>query len=479
MPIFTGYEPDQLFIGGRLQPPHSQARLAVINPATEEQFGSIIDGDEDDVDTAVRAAQEAAAGWAARSPKERADHVRRFADLFEEHAEEISQLVSKQNGSPISAARAMQAEVPKHYRYFASLGDNLKVEEAVKTATGDALVRRLPVGVAALITPWNGPHPLLSWKLGPSLVAGCTSVIKPAAETSLDTYILADLLDQAGIPEGVVNIVTGGRDTGAALVAHPGVRKVAFTGSTAGGRAVAQQCAKDFKRLSLELGGKSAAILLEDVDLDAFRPLVMAACTPNTGQVCRALTRVLAPASRYDEIVAFLAETMLEVSQGDPSDPTVGFGPVANATQHRQVLSYIDIGVSEGAELVIGGGRPAGLERGYYVEPTIFRNVTNDMRIAREEIFGPVITVSSYETVDEAVAIANDSDYGLGGGVFSQDKEKASEVARRVETGAIGVNTSALPVEAPFGGVKNSGIGRELGPGSLDAYLEYQTIFRA
>jgi len=479
MPMFTGYDPEQLFIGGRLQPAHSQARIPVVNPATEVQFGSVVDGDETDVESAVRAAQSAAADWAARTPRERADLVRKFADLFEEHAEEISQLVSMQNGSPISTARAMQHNVPIHYRYFASLADLLKVEEHVTTATGDALVRRLPVGVAALITPWNGPHPLLSWKLGPALVAGCTVVIKPAAETSLDTYILADLVDRAGIPAGVVNIVTGGRDTGAALVAHPGVRKVAFTGSTAGGRAVAQECAKNFKRLSLELGGKSAAILLEDVDLEAFRPLVLSACTPNTGQVCRALTRVLAPASRYDEIVDFLAEVMSEVAQGDPSDPRVGYGPVANETQHRQVLSYIEVGISEGAELVVGGGRPAHLDRGYYVEPTLFRNVTNDMRIAQEEIFGPVITVSSYNTVDEAVAMANDSDYGLGGGVFSRDKEKATEVARRIETGAIGVNTSVLPVEAPFGGVKNSGIGRELGPGSLDAYLEYQTVFRA
>jgi len=472
------YHPETLFIGGDLVPSHSAARLAVINPATEEQLGSIIDADGVDVDAAVRAAEAAGRGWGSRTPSDRAAHLLRFAQLFEDNSDRISRLISEENGTPISAARGMQSLVPSHLRYFASLANDLEVERQIVTATGDALVRRLPVGVAALITPWNGPQTLLAWKLGPALVAGCTVVIKPAAETTLESYILAELFTEAGFPPGVVNIVTGGRETGAALVAHPAVRKVAFTGSTAGGRSVGETCARDFKRVSLELGGKSAAILLEDVDLEAFRPFVATACAPNTGQVCRALTRVLAPVSRYDEIVEFLAEEMSSIPLGDPTDPTTGFGPMANRDQFERVLSYVDIGLAEGAKAVIGGKRSPLHDRGYFVEPTVFRNVTNDMRIAQEEIFGPVLCVIPYESVDEAVAIANDSEYGLCGGVFSTDLDAATEVARQFKTGSVAVNTFTLPIEAPFGGTKNSGIGRELGPASLDPYLEYQTIFR-
>ncbi|WP_409464918.1 aldehyde dehydrogenase [Amycolatopsis sp. GA6-003] len=451
--------------------------IDVVNPATEEVIGSIVDSDAATVDAAVSAASAALGPWAALSPATRAGCLRALADEFEKRSEEIAELVTRQNGTPISITRAMQSQVPVCYRYFASLAEKLSVEQHVETASGDAIVLREPVGVVAAITPWNGPQPLIAWKLGPALAAGCTAVIKPAPETSLDAFVFAEIVAAAGIPEGVVNIVTGGRETGAALVAHPGVQKVAFTGSTVAGKAIAAECAKQLKHVTLELGGKSAGILLDDVDLDAFRPLVLSACSPNTGQTCRALTRVLAPASRYDEVVEMLATTMTEIPQGDPLDPAVFFGPLVNATQRERVESYIELGKAEGAELVIGGGRP--FERGYYVAPTIFRGVTNDMRIAREEIFGPVLTVLPYRTVDEAVAIANDSEYGLGGGVFSPDRDRATEVARRIVTGSVGVNTSTLPIETPFGGVKNSGIGRELGPQSVDAYLEYKTIFRA
>ncbi|WP_370937484.1 aldehyde dehydrogenase [Amycolatopsis sp. cg13] len=451
--------------------------IDVVNPATEEVIGSIVDSDAATVDAAVSAASAALGPWSALSPATRAGYLRALADEFEKRSDEISELVTRQNGTPISITRTMQSQVPVCYRYFASLAEELSVEEHVTTASGDAIVLREPVGVVAAITPWNGPQPLIAWKLGPALAAGCTAVIKPAPETSLDAFVFAEIVAAAGIPEGVVNIVTGGRETGAALVAHPGVHKVAFTGSTVAGKAIAAECAKQLKHVTLELGGKSAGILLDDVDLDAFRPLVLSACSPNTGQTCRALTRVLAPASRYDEVVDLLAATMTGIPQGDPLDPTVFFGPLVNATQRERVESYIELGKAEGAEMVIGGGRP--FERGYYVAPTIFRGVTNDMRIAREEIFGPVLTVMPYRTVDEAVAIANDSEYGLGGGVFSPDRERATAVARRIVTGSVGVNTSTLPIETPFGGVKNSGIGRELGPQSVDAYLEYKTIFRA
>ncbi|OAP21576.1 Geranial dehydrogenase [Amycolatopsis sp. M39] len=329
------------------------------------------------------------------------------------------------------------------------------------------------------VTPWNGPQPLLAWKFGPALAAGCTTVVKPAPETSLDAFLFADVAAEAGVPAGVLNVVTGGRETGAALVKHQLVRKVAFTGSTVAGKAIAERCGRDLKRVTLELGGKSAAILLDDVDLDAFKPFVATACSPNTGQVCRSLTRVLAPRSRYDEVVDAVRAAMAEIPLGDPADPASLFGPLVSQRQRERVETYVELGRAEGAKIVLGGGRPARFPRGYYVEPTVFRDVTNDMRIAREEIFGPVLVVIPYIDDAEAVAVANDSEYGLGGGVFSPDRERATDLARRVVTGTIGVNSASFPMEAPFGGVKNSGVGRELGPGALDPYLEQKTIFRA
>ncbi|MEV6062889.1 aldehyde dehydrogenase [Nocardia asteroides] len=470
---------DSHFIGGRSHPAHSNSRLAVVNPATEESFGSIVDGDAADVDAAVRAAAEAGPAWAATDPAERAELLRALADGFAERAEEISQLVTRQNGSPISIARAMQSQVPLNYRYFADLAEATPRESTIITATGDAIVRREPVGVVAAITPWNGPQPLIAWKIGPALAAGCTAVVKPSPETSLDALLLAEIATAAGIPDGVLNVVTGGRETGAAVVEHPLVRKVAFTGSTAAGKAIAATCAQSLKRVTLELGGKSAAILLDDVDLAAFAPFVASACTPNTGQTCRALTRILAPRARYADVVAAVVAAVRALPLGDPTDPASFYGPLVSARQRDRVESYLALGKQEGARIVLGGGRPAGFERGYYVEPTVFADVTNDMRIAREEIFGPVISILAYDTVDEAVAVANDSDYGLGGGVFSPDLDRATDVARRIETGTVGVNNASFPMQAPFGGIKNSGIGRELGPGSLDAYVELKTIFRA
>jgi acyl-CoA reductase-like NAD-dependent aldehyde dehydrogenase len=470
---------DGHFIGGRRASSHSSARLPVVNPATEETFATIADGDAADVDAAVRAAEAAGSEWAAIPPARRAEYLRRLADEFEHRVDEVAELVTRQNGTPISISRAMQGQVPLNYRYFASLAETMVVEQEQRTSVGDALVRREPIGVVAAITPWNGPQPLIAWKLGPALAAGCTAVIKPAAETSLDALLFAEIVSAAGLPAGVVNIVTGGRETGAALVEHPLVRKVAFTGSTAAGKAIATACGRDLKRFTLELGGKSAGILLDDVDLAAFAPFVASACAPNTGQTCRALTRVLAPRARYDEVVDAIAATISALPMGDPMDPASFFGPLVSRNQRDRVESYLELGRGEGAKVVVGGGRPAAFPRGFYIEPTVFRDVTNDMRIAREEIFGPVVVVIGYDGQDEAIAIANDSDYGLGGGVFSPDRERATAVARRVSTGTIGVNSASFPMEAPFGGIKNSGVGRELGPGSLDSYVELKTIFRS
>ncbi|MGW4124808.1 aldehyde dehydrogenase [Nocardia sp. NPDC004711] len=467
---------DTHYIHGRHQQAHSTEVLPVVNPATEQVIGSIPDGDRTDVDAAVQSAHRAGPGWAAVPAVERAAVLRRFADAFEARKDEIAALITSQNGTPIRVSRAMQRAVPQYYRYFATLGENLADEVSLTSSVGPVRLQRTPVGVVGAITPWNGPQPLLSWKLGPALAAGCTVVVKPAPETSLDAFLIAEMATEAGVPDGVINVVSGGRRAGAALVEHSLVRKVAFTGSTDAGRAIAEICGRDLKPVTLELGGKSAAILLDDVDLDEFKPFVATACSPNTGQVCSSLTRVLAPASRYDEVVEGVSAALSAIPIGDPTDRANIFGPLVSERHRDRVESYIRLGLEEGATLVSGGGRPAAFSRGYYVEPTVFRDVTNSMRIAREEIFGPVLVVIPYRDVDDAISIANDSEYGLGGGVFSRDEHRATEVARRVITGTIGVNSAAVPVEAPFGGVKNSGLGRELGPDALNPYLETKTI---
>jgi aldehyde dehydrogenase (NAD+) len=471
---------DHLLIGGALVAAHTGRRIPVINPATEEEFASIPDADEVDVDRAVRAAAEAQASaeWRSLLASDRAALLRRLADGLEARADELGPLVTSQNGMPIARSGLFNALGPAaHYRYFAGLADGLVAEEHRNTQTGGALVRQEPVGVAAIIVPWNGPQGSIAWKLGPALAAGCAAVVKPAPETSLDAFVLAEVIAEAGIPPGVVNIITGGRETGALLVAHPLVRKVSFTGSTAAGRAVAAACAADFKRVTLELGGKSAAILLDDADLDAFRPLVASACSPLSGQVCRALTRILAPRSRYEEVTDAVATAMAEIPTGDPQDPGTIFGPLVAERQRSRVEGYISLGQEEGAKVVTGGGRPAGLDRGWYVEPTVLRDVDNAMRVAQEEIFGPVLVVIPYEDDEDALRLANASTYGLGGGVFTRDVDRGLGLARRFESGTVGVNEYVLPVDVPFGGIKNSGIGRELGPGSLTPYLETKTIY--
>jgi aldehyde dehydrogenase (NAD+) len=473
---------DNLFIGGRLRPAHSAARIPVINPATEEAFAAIPDADAVDVDDAVHAAVQAFrdSGWAQLHPAERAPYLRRLAELVEGRGEELGRLVTAENGMPLAnSIVANGAATGSYYRYFAGLADELEPEAERSSRGSRTVVRQEPVGVAALIVPWNGPQGAIAWKLAPALAAGCTAVVKPAPETSLDSYILAELVTQAGIPPGVVNIITGGRETGATLVSHPGIDKVAFTGSTVAGRKVALACAEGFKRVTLELGGKSAAVLLDDVDLGAFLPFVASACSPFSGQICRALTRVLAPRSRYDEVVEAVAGAMGDLTVGDPLDPATRLGPLVSERQRGRVEDYIRSGHEQGAKVVLGGGRPAGFETGYYVEPTVFRDAGNHMRIAREEIFGPVLTVIGFDDDEDAIRVCNDSPYGLGGAIFTSDTDRGLALARRVESGSVGVNHYALPIDAPFGGVKNSGVGRELGPEGLAAYLETKAIYRA
>ena len=468
-----------MFIDGLWVPPHGTQVIDVVNPATECVIGRIPAGDALDVDRAVGAARAAfRTGWRDRPAGERATALRRLADGVERRAEDLALLVARQNGVPISSCRASVAKASSSYRYFATLAEELSDEEARPSANGHTIVREEPLGVAALIIPWNGPQPLLAWKLGPALAAGCTAVVKPAPETTLDALLLMEAVLEAGIPPGVVNLIPGGRETGAALVAHCGVDKVAFTGSTAAGRLIAESCGRDLKPVTLELGGKSAAIVLDDVELEAFRALVVPVCSPNSGQVCRACTRILVPADRYRDAVAVVVDAMSGAAVGDPMDPTTVMGPLVSSRQRDRVEEYIRIGIDDGATLACGGGRPADLPSGYYVQPTVFTDVRNDMRVAREEIFGPVVVVMPYDDEEDALRIANDSEYGLGGFILTGDVERGMALARRVETGSIGVNNPVMAMEAPFGGYKQSGLGREMGPESVAAYRQKKSIYR-
>lgn len=471
---------NDIFVDGRRQPAHGAERIEVINPATEETIGRIVNGDETDVDTAVRAARAAyrRSDWASLTADDRATLLERLADELERRATEVGELVVQQNGMPVSVLGGVGGHAlgaVAAYRYYAKIGREFTYEDVRASGT---IVRREPVGVVGVIAPWNGPQALVSWKLGPALAAGCTAVIKPAPETSLDAFLLLDAITEAGFPPGVVNLVTGDRATGAALVDHAGVNKIGFTGSTAAGRAIAAACGAALKPVSLELGGKSAAILLDDADLDTFTSLIPEISARNSGQVCYSCTRILAPESRYDEVVEGVVAKLGSGVVGDPLRESTVYGPLVAERQRERVESYIAAGRSQGARVALGGGRPAGLERGFYVEPTVFDKVDNSMKVAREEIFGPVLCVIPYRTDEDAVAIANDSDYGLGGSVFTTDLDRGLAIAHQIETGTIGLNGYGIRLDAPFGGYKASGLGRELGPEGFAAYLQYKSIYR-
>jgi acyl-CoA reductase-like NAD-dependent aldehyde dehydrogenase len=470
-----------MFVAGARRPAHSTARLAVISPSTEETIGSIVDGDEHDVDVAVTAARAALRSpeWAKLTVEDRAELLERLATLLEERAEDIGRLITHENGMPVATLGSLSGHAvgaAMAYRYFANLVRGVVFEEVRPSGT---LVRREPVGVVGVIAPWNGPQSLVAWKLAPALAAGCTAVIKPAPETTLDAFLLLDAITDAGFPPGVVNLVTGGRETGAALVEHPGVDKIGFTGSSAAGRAIAAACGAALKPVSLELGGKSAAVLLEDADVATFAALVPSLSARNSGQVCFSCTRILAPRGRYAEVVDAVVASLTAGRVGDPFDQSTVYGPLVADRQRKRVEGYIEAGIAGGARIATGGGRPADLDRGFYVEPTVFDNVSNDMRIAREEIFGPVLAVIPYTTESEAVELANDSEYGLGGSVFTADPQRGLDVARRIETGTVGINGYGITLDAPFGGVKASGMGRELGPEGFAEYLEYKSIYNA
>jgi aldehyde dehydrogenase (NAD+) len=393
----------------------------------------------------------------------------------------MAQRVSAQNGMPISIATVLEGGFPVVVlRYIAGLLDGASFEEERPGFLGGTnIVRREPIGVVGAIVPWNYPQTLAAFKYAPALAAGCTIVMKPSPETVLDAFLLAEAVAAAGIPAGVVSIVPGGRELGAYLVEHRDVDKVAFTGSTAAGRRVAEACGRLLRPVTLELGGKSAAIVLDDADLDLAKigNDLFAATLINNGQTCYLGTRVLAPRSRYDEVVDTLAAFASSLTVGDALDPATQIGPMASQTHRDRVEGYVAKGNSDGARLVAGGGRPRDLDRGWFVEPTVFADVDNSSTIAQEEIFGPVLSVIAYGDVDDAIRIANDSDYGLGGSVWTSDTERGKDVARRVRTGTIGINKYLPDPGAPFGGVKASGIGRELGPDAIVEYQQFKSIY--
>ncbi|MET9250245.1 aldehyde dehydrogenase [Nonomuraea sp. NPDC003709] len=471
---------DTLFIGGEWVAPAGTATIDIVSPHTEEVVGQVPDGTTADMDRAVAAAREAFdhGPWPRMTFAERAEVIGRLAAIYNERQGEMAQLITEEMGSPITFSNLAQAPQPLGMlQYYAELGKTFEQEEQRPGLFGPITVRREPVGVVAAVVPWNVPQFVTMTKVAPALLAGCTIVLKPAPETPLDAYLLAEWAVEAGIPAGVLNIVAAGREVGEHLISHPGVDKVAFTGSTAAGRRIAAICGEQLKRVSLELGGKSAAIVLDDADLAASMGFLSIASLMNNGQACVAQTRILASRNRYDEVVDAVANMVNSQPVGDPADPATGIGPLVAKRQQDRVEGYIRIGMDEGAKVVVGGlDRP--YDRGWYVSPTVFSGVTNEMRIAREEIFGPVLAVIPYEDEADAVRIANDSDYGLAGSVWTADAEHGMDVARQVRTGTYGVNCFMLETNAPFGGYKASGIGRELGPEGLSGYLEYKTIAR-
>ena len=471
---------DRLFIGGEWVEPSSSSTFDVVSPSNEELVGRVPEAQNADIDRAVSAAREAFdhGPWPHMTPAERAVVLTKAADAIRNDMQGIAELISNEMGSPVAWGTLAQVFAPTMIMdYYAGLGSTFAFDTVRDGLLGPVMVTKEPVGVVAAITPWNVPLFLAAAKLSPALLAGCAVVFKPAPETPLDANVLAEILAEAGLPKGVLSVVPAGREVGEYLVNHPGVDKVSFTGSSVAGRKIGAACGANLKRVSLELGGKSAAILLDDVDLDVTLPLMMPNAIMNNGEACISLTRILAPRDRYAEVSEALVEQVRAMKVGDALDPTTEVGPLVAERQRERVESYIRIGEEEGAKIAIGGGRPEGFDKGWFVEPTVFVDVDNSMRIAQEEIFGPVLSVIPYDDEADAVRIANDSDYGLCGAVYSRDNDRGLGVARQVRTGTYMVNSN-IPIDfsSPFGGYKASGVGREFGEDGLELFLEKKTI---
>ncbi|WP_225839555.1 aldehyde dehydrogenase [Streptomyces sp. NK08204] len=474
---------DRLFIGGSWADPSDPALLDLASPHDQSVIGRAAQARPADVDRAVAAARASfdTGVWRGTPPAQRIALLRRFNALREENAEKVAHLISSENGSALWFTRAGQPGLTRQANAYLKAAEEFAWEET--SAPSDpaspvrSVVRREAVGVVAAVIPWNSPFSSATSKIIPALVAGNSVVLKVSPENSLSMGFLAELLERVGLPEGVVSVLPADRETSEYLVSHPEVDKIAFTGSTRAGRRIASIAGKQLKRVSLELGGKSAAVILPDADVDEAVAGLKFGSLLNNGESCIAQTRILAPRSRYEEVVAALKELVESLKVGDPNDPGTFIGPMIRPDQQQRVRTYIQLGIEEGARLVTGGPQiPDGLEKGNYVTPTVFADVDNSMRIAQEEIFGPVLVVIAYDDEDEAVRIANDSPYGLSGGVWSSDEEHALEIARRIRTGTVTVNGAPVAFDGPFGGFKASGIGREYGAVGLGTYTEYKTI---
>ncbi|EHB58814.1 Betaine-aldehyde dehydrogenase [Mycolicibacterium rhodesiae JS60] len=466
---------DQLFIGGRWAQPTGSQQLTVTSPATEDVIATVPLGGIADVDAAISLARKAfdEGPWPRMSVDERRVLIRAFGRALGHDVDSLSRLISSDTGQLF---RYRHGNVGPAFDYYSSL-DLPKPEYRVAPDGAAALIVHEPVGVVAAVMPWNAPMALTLHSILPALLAGCPVVIKPPRETPLYAFPLAQACLDAGLPEGVLSVVTCDRPASEHLVRHPGVDLIALVGSTEAGIRIGTLCAEQIKRVRLELGGKSAAIFLDDADIATAAPLALnAGALQNNGEACAAWTRLLVPRSREAEIVDALCDILSGVVVGDPLDEATGLGPMVSRQQRETVERYIEIGAAEGAKIAFGGGRPAHLDRGWFVEPTLLTDVDNSMQVAREEIFGPVAVVIPYDDVDDAVRIANDSPFGLAGGVLTQDHARGVAVAQRIRAGAIGVNSLGYGLAFPFGGYKQSGIGREHGPESLHELLEVKTI---
>ena len=473
----TAKNPPQLFIDGEFRV--ADKAEPVREAATGELLGDGGSATEADIDAAVEAARRALPDWRSASADHRAGVLKAFAAALRSRAESTNELVTRENGMPMSLSRSANGLFPAALLgYYATLITQTPIEEIRPAATGHTIVRREPVGVVAAIVPWNYPQALAAFKLAPALAAGCTVVLKAAPETALDAMVFAEAARESGLPPGVLNVVPGAVEAGSHLIAHPGVDKVSFTGSTQVGRIIGEVCGRLLRPVTLELGGKSAAIILDDADLEATMKGLRRVSFINNGQTCYLSSRILAPRSRYGEVVDALADLAAGLTVGNPLDGSTDIGPVVTSRQRDRVLGYIEAGRSSGAKLVVGGGIPQDQPRGWFVSPTVFADVDNADRIAQEEIFGPVLAVIPYDSDQEAVDLANASEFGLAGTVWSADTERATEVAREIRTGTVGVNDYQLDMNAPFGGVKASGIGRELGPEGLEEFFTLKSIYR-
>ena len=472
----TAIDTSRIFIDGNWVASTSDEVIEVFNPTTAEAIGFVPRGSEEDVDRAVAAARRAFEGWAATSVSERADLLRKVSEGLSNRVDEIAQVAATDIGTPLPFGKYMHGQLPAIT--FANMADNIEAVD-LEEHQGKLVILREPVGVVGCITPWNYPLHQIAAKIAPALAAGCTVVVKPSEVAPLTPWILAEILNGVGVPPGVFNLISGfGPLVGEALARHPDVDMISFTGSVRAGKRVAELAAASVKRVTLELGGKSPNVVLDDVgDLGGIVDAAVKSAYSNAGQTCSALTRLIVPRSRLGEVEELAKGVAESMRVGDPSDPETGLGPVVSETQYERVRGYIEKGLTEGAKLLTGGlDRPVGVAGGYFVAPTVFSEVDAKMTIAIEEIFGPVLSIIPYESEEDAVAIANATSYGLSGAVWSGDEEHAVRIAKRLRTGQVKINGGAFNPIAPFGGYRQSGVGRELGPLGLDEFFEIKAL---